>query len=216
MIPAHLLAGVQGAPSPVSLGFGSFSAGGGHHSMSPQSLGISSGGEEETHKLRLAVAEMRRDAAVLEQRVRAAEVRGACMPLQSCVALQPPSPAVPRPPLPLPPLPPSHALLQTARRAAEEKFHEKNDQVIGLQNEVLPDYNYNCHSSSSNSSSSSSSSNWHHLIQRRWLLSTRACGQPTAAASKAGAAPANCPSDGATSELCSVCVVIMGAHVAYF
>jgi hypothetical protein len=28
------------------------------------------------------------------------------------------------------------ARLQSARRAAEDKFHEKNDEVIGLQNEV--------------------------------------------------------------------------------
>ena len=42
--------------------------------MSPQSLGISGASEEDTHKLRLTVAEMRRDAALLEQRVRAAEV----------------------------------------------------------------------------------------------------------------------------------------------
>jgi hypothetical protein len=71
-IPAHLLAGGSPVASPLGLGFGS---GGGNHSMSPQSLGISGTSEADAHKLRLTVAEMRRDAAVLEQRVRAAEVR---------------------------------------------------------------------------------------------------------------------------------------------
>jgi hypothetical protein len=69
-------------PSPSGLGFGGYTGGGfggytgggGQHSMSPQSLGISGASEEDTHKLRLTVAEMRRDAALLEQRVRAAEV----------------------------------------------------------------------------------------------------------------------------------------------
>ncbi len=70
-IPAHLLAGVSPVASPLGLGFGS---GGGNHSMSPQSLGISGVSEADAHKLRLTVAEMRRDAAMLEQRVRAAEV----------------------------------------------------------------------------------------------------------------------------------------------
>ena len=89
-IPAHLLSGSGAMVSPLAHGYG-FSGGGAHHSMSPQSLGISSPTEEDAHKLRLTVAEMRRDAgasswfiffngnlvvfaALLEQRVRAAEV----------------------------------------------------------------------------------------------------------------------------------------------
>lgn len=102
--------------------------------MSPQSLGIAVGSEEEAHKLRLSVAEMRRDAALLEQRVRAAEVHARLdtncpnMFLAHLANLPPP------PPLPPPPY------TKAARRVAEEKFHEKNDQVVGLQNEVTSDF----------------------------------------------------------------------------